>query len=84
MAADIPVIEVPTLEGLAFNLWGADKAICPMMDAKRNQVYSGLYGFENDSLVIYREQEALALEDMISFINGFGREVILHFKEFGI
>lgn len=76
MAADIPVIEVPTLEGLAFNLWGADKAICPMMDAKRNQVYSGLYGFENDSLVIYREQEALALEDMMSFINGFGREVI--------
>lgn len=76
MAADIPIVEIPTLEGLAFNLWGTDKAVCPMMDARRNQVYSGLYGFENDRLVIYRKQEALALEDMLSFINDLGREVI--------
>ena len=76
MAADIPIVEVPTLEGLAFNLWGTDKAVCPMMDARRNQVYSGLYGFEGDTLVAYRTQEALALEDMLSFINDLGNEVI--------
>ena len=76
MAADIPIVEVPTLEGLAFNLWGTDKAVCPMMDARRNQVYSGLYGFEGDTLVTYRNQEALALEDMLSFINDIGSEVI--------
>jgi tRNA threonylcarbamoyladenosine biosynthesis protein TsaB len=76
MAADIPIVEIPTLEGLAFNLWGTDKAVCPMMDARRDQVYSGLYGFEGDMLVTYRVQEALALEEMLSFINDFGREVI--------
>ncbi len=76
MAADIPIVEIPTLEGLAFNLWGAGRAVCPMMDARRNQVYSGLYGFEDDELITYRDQEALALEDMLSFINDLGRDVI--------
>ena len=58
------------------NLWGAGRAVCPMMDARRNQVYSGLYGFEDDELITYRDQEALALEDMLSFINDLGRDVI--------
>ena len=34
-----PVIEIPTLEGLACNLYGTDKLVCPIMDARRNQVY---------------------------------------------
>lgn len=76
LAANIPLIEVPTLQGLAFNLWGSSRAVCPMMDAKRDQVYSGLYGFEGGKLVIYRDQEALALGEMLEFVNSFGKEVI--------
>ena len=33
-ASDIPIVEVPTLEGLAYNVWGTEKAVCPMMDAR--------------------------------------------------
>ena len=71
LATNIPLIEVPTLQGLAFNLWGSSRAVCPMMDAKRDQVYSGLYGFEGGKLVIYRDQEALALGEMLEFVNPF-------------
>ncbi len=76
MAADVPVIEVPTLSGLAYNLWGAGSYVCPMMDARRNQVYTALYSFENGKLVTHIEGEAVAVEEMIERINSLGKEVI--------
>ena len=44
-ALDRPVISVPTVDGLAGNLYGTDKVVCPIMDARRNQTYTGLYEF---------------------------------------
>ena len=38
LALEIPIIEIPTLDGLACNLYGTDKVVCPIMDARRNQV----------------------------------------------
>ena len=38
LALNKPLVEVPTLEGLAWNLWGTEKLVCPLMDARRNQV----------------------------------------------
>lgn len=40
-----PVVEVPTLEGLAWNLYGTEKLVCPIMDARRSQVYTAVYEF---------------------------------------
>ena len=45
-ALQIPIIEIPTLQGLACNLYGTDKLVCPIMDARREQVYTGIYAFE--------------------------------------
>ena len=45
LALQKDIVEVPTLEGLAFNLCGTDKFVCPLMDARRNQVYTGIYSF---------------------------------------
>lgn len=44
-----PIIEVPTVDGLAYNLYGTDKLVCPIMDARRNQVYTGIYTFRQNS-----------------------------------
>ena len=41
LALQKPVIAVPTLEGLAYNLWGTKRLVCPIMDARRGQVYTG-------------------------------------------
>lgn len=45
LALGKPLVEVPTLEGLAYNLWGARDLVCPLLDARRGQVYTGIYEF---------------------------------------
>ena len=40
-----PIVPVPTVDGLAYNLYGTDKIVCPIMDARRSQVYTGIYEF---------------------------------------
>ena len=74
--------------GLAFNLWGTDKLVCPIMDARRNQVYTGIYEFckeeipEKESsehqLVMHsiKEQCAIAVDELVEELNRLGREVI--------
>ena len=46
LALDKPLIGVPTVDALAMNLYGSDSLICPLMDARRNQVYTGIYTFD--------------------------------------
>jgi len=43
LAAGVPVIGVSSLKALAFNTTGFPGLICPMLDARRGQVYTGLY-----------------------------------------
>ena len=90
-ALDIPVISVPTVDALAYNLYGVDKIVCPLMDARRNQTYTGLYEFvrtekertdievtTNDGydIRVIVEQCAVMLEDILEKCNGLGKEVI--------
>ena len=42
LALNKPLVSIPTVDGLAYNLYGTDKLICPLMDARRNQVYTGI------------------------------------------
>lgn len=80
LALEKPLVEVPTVAGLAYNLWGSDKVICPLMDAKREQVYTGLYRFApngNDyQMETLKEQCATGIADIIEEINRLGQAVI--------
>lgn len=76
LALGIPVIGVPTVDALAYNLWDTDKIICPVMDARREQVYTGIYEFEDDGYKIIEGQMAIAVSELMDKINGLGREVI--------
>ncbi|MDD6202632.1 MAG: tRNA (adenosine(37)-N6)-threonylcarbamoyltransferase complex dimerization subunit type 1 TsaB [Lachnospiraceae bacterium] len=75
-----PIVPVPTVDGLAGNLFGTDKLVCPLMDARRNQTYTGLYEFQKqgDTYRMNRilEQCAVALDEILEKINSLGREVI--------
>lgn len=79
-ALNKPLIGIPTVDGLAYNLYGTDKVVCPLMDARRNQTYTGLYEFvkkeEQYELTVIKEQCAVALDEIIASINELGREVI--------
>ena len=52
LALNKPIIPVPTVDALAYNLWGVQKQICPLMDARREQAYTGLYTFANGKFEI--------------------------------
>lgn len=75
-ALNIPIVPVPTLEGLAFNLAGADAVICPMMDARRNQTYYGIYDVSGKLPVVLEEQAAEPIDELIRKVNERGRPVI--------
>lgn len=80
LALNKPLVEVPTLEGLAYNLYGTDKLVCPMMDARRNQVYTGIYEYvrkgEAYELHTLQEQCAADVTEILDKCNQLGREVI--------
>lgn len=76
LALHKPLVSVPTLEGLAFNCYGSEDIICPMMDARRKQVYTGLYTFSNGKMVVLKEQTACPVEEIIQEVCAQGRKVI--------
>ena len=83
LAMQVPLVEIPTLDGMACNLYGTDKLVCPIMDARRNQVYTGIYQFvkQGDSPVSYKlnslaAQCAVSIDDVAGKCNEFGKEVI--------
>ncbi len=43
---DKPIMAIPTMDAMAYGLYGAEGLVCPIMDARRKQVYTGLYVFE--------------------------------------
>lgn len=68
-ALDLPIIEIGTLEGMACNLYGSNAVICPLMDARRNQVYAGAYTYEEkDGNYILKTLMEECAEDVNSVI----------------
>lgn len=45
MALNKPLIHIPTLHGMAYNLLGSQGFIVPMIDARRKHVYTGIFSF---------------------------------------
>lgn len=76
LALKKPLIHIPTLEGLAYNLAGCKSVVCPLMDARRNQVYTGLYEFENRTMHTLLPQCAVDIEEILEKINTLGRETV--------
>lgn len=75
-ALNVPVVNVPTLEAMAYNFYGTDKVICPIMDARRNQVYTGIYSFENNGLSIYLDSSAMDIMELIPKLQEIDKPVI--------
>ena len=64
LALEKPLIHILTLEGLAYNLCGIADVVCPIMDARRGQVYAGIYEFDGQKLHILEDQMAVPIEEL--------------------
>ena len=71
-----PVIEVPTVNALAQNMAGYEGNIVPLMDARRNETYTGIFTFEGDKLKVIREQCAVPLTDILADVNDRGKRTV--------
>ena len=49
-AMNIPCISVPTLPSFSYNIENYKGLVCPILDARRNQVYGGAFYVSNDSV----------------------------------
>lgn len=75
-AIGCPLISVPALDAMALQAYGYPGIIVPMMDARRNQVYTGLYSFEQNKMQVVQEQCACGIEEILIKINEIGKEVV--------
>jgi tRNA threonylcarbamoyladenosine biosynthesis protein TsaB len=64
-----PFVGISTLDSLAFNMAYTAGIICPIMDALRGNVYTSLYEFENENLVIKSDYMLISIEDLIIILN---------------
>ena len=76
LALKKPLIEVPTLHGLAYNLCGTDGIVCPIMDARRGQVYTGIFEFRGNELIVLEDQMAVSIEELVEKLKGYDRKVV--------
>ena len=65
---NLPIIGVNSLEILASNMNLCDKKICSILDAQRNQVYTGKYKFENDRVVEIQPIDVIEIEKLLEEI----------------
>lgn len=76
LALSKPLIGVPTVVALAYNLYDVPGLICPIMDARRRQVYTGLYSFEQHQMKTVKEQTAMGIEELTEELNQKNQSVI--------
>ena len=76
LALKKPLVAVPTVEGLAYNLYDTQGLICPIMDARRNQVYAAFYMWENGKLIRLTDHMAESIERVIEIAEMLEHEVI--------
>ena len=74
---DIPVIGVNSLEALAANMNLCDKKICSILDAQRNQVYTGRYQYEGTKLVEIKEIGIQQIDELLEELAQSGEQWIL-------
>jgi len=76
LGGNIDVVAVPTLDALAYNVFDTDAIICPIMDARRQQVYTAFYQWRENELNRLTQYSALAIEKVIQQAKSYQNKVI--------
>ena len=75
--AEKPCIGVSTLEAMAWHGITAGGVICPVMDARRSQVYNALFRIEDGVPARLRSDRAISLEELAREIQTISEDVFL-------
>ncbi len=75
--AQIPCFGISTLEAMALSLGAWQGYVCPVMDARRSQVYNALFYVNQGELQRLREDRAIALSDLAQELNELNEPIFL-------
>lgn len=76
-AGDKPCVGVSTLEAMAWNGSSFEGYVCPVMDARRSQVYNAIFKIENGVPVRVTEDRPIALEELEKEVRALEAPVLL-------
>ena len=74
---DTPCVGVSTLEALAENLPYTDAILCPVMDARRNQVYTALFKRTSQGLVRLTPDRLITLSELSKELASYSEKIYL-------
>lgn len=69
-ALNIPLVEVPTLMALACTLGETDGLVCPMMDARNRQVFTGIYRIDGDTVSVHHQDCGISIDELADIVKG--------------
>lgn len=72
---DTPCVPVSALEALAQNLVGYEGILCPVMNARRQQVYTALFASDGRELRRLDEDRAMAVEELAAILRKMDKPV---------
>ena len=76
-ASEKPCVGVSTLEAMAWHGLAAGGFVCPVMDARRSQVYNALFEIREGKPVRLTEDRPIALEELVPELRALDRPVFL-------
>lgn len=64
------LVSVPTLEAFAWNLPFSEHPVCPLLDARKKEVYAGLFKWSANGFVRELDEQAVEIGRLLSGIKG--------------
>jgi tRNA threonylcarbamoyladenosine biosynthesis protein TsaB len=68
-AADKPLVAVRTLDAFAMRFPYCDRLVCPLLDARKNEIYGAIYRWENGRCMKLMDEVAVSPGEFLKHIN---------------
>lgn len=72
-----PIVSVPSLEAFAWNFPYCKYPVCPMLDARKKEVYTALFQWENDGFIRLINEVAISVDRLLERIKVISDKKIL-------
>ena len=72
-----PCVGVSTLEAIAYNLRFHKGIVCPVMNARRSQVYTAIFRSDGEKLERLTDDLAISISELDTMLAGYNEEIVL-------
>lgn len=75
-ALNIPVVTVSSLQLLSYNGQFFNGLICPFFDARRKNVYTGLYEWHDNHIAVVQEDVHISIDTLLTDLNKLDKQIL--------